>query len=401
MTLIIHTFPPFPMEKYITDAIHNSLRTVTHGMTRPQQKAIAEVVRGLFTKGEPILTHLAQNPGMTAKKQAEKYSYHLGHVDLTEAVEALALRKVASTMRNNAVIAYDCTDINKDDAEEMEGLSGIWDGSEGKGAQGYTLHGVGVNGILIALCVHDAETETAPQTRFAVMERIVRVLGNRGIWVLDRGNDSGAFYRDLRHSLNVRFIARTKENRKVVLVKTGEYISLKDLPEGRHAVHLRGEKQNTVDPDVYLLVVKRLREHREPLRLLTNLCWQEFSDRQIVTMYIKRWGIENIFRSAKVCFGLEKVRVQRFVKLKNIVALVQLVLVLSAHLFRTLQKSTYTLVVALVQVYRLFLSQQSLSMNYDSFVRFLRQSLPPLIHREKPPPIQPRLFAPRVMLKLW
>lgn len=169
------------MEKYITDAIHNSLRTVTAGMTRPRQKAIAEVVRGLFTKGEPILTHLAQNPGMTAKKQAEKCSYHLGNVDLTEVVEALALRKVASTMRKNTVIAYDCTDINKDEAEEMEGLSGIW--------------------------------------------------------VLDRGNDSGAFYRDLRHSLNVRFIARTKENRTVILVKTGEYISIKDVPEGRHAVH--------------------------------------------------------------------------------------------------------------------------------------------------------------------
>lgn len=389
------------MEKYITDAIHNSLRTITHGMTRPQQKAIAEVVRGLFTKGEPILTHLAQDPGMSAKKQAEKYSYHLGHVDLTEAVESMALRKVASTMRKNTVIAYDCTDINKDEAEEMEGLSGIWDGSEGKGAQGYTLHGVGLNGTLLSLRVHDAETATAPQTRFAVMERIVRDLGNRGIWVLDRGNDSGSFYRDLRHSLNVRFIARTKENRTVILVKTGEYISIKDLPEGRYAVHLKGEKQNTVDPDVYLLVVKRLRKHKEPLRMLTNLQWKEFSDRQIVTMYLKRWGIENIFRSAKVCFGLEKVRVQSFQKLKNIVALVQLVLVLSAHLFRALQKSTYTLVVALVQMYRMFLEKRSLSMSYDSFVRFLRQSLPPLIHRENPPSTQPRLFAPRIMLNLW
>ena len=60
------------MEKYITDAIHNSLRSITGHLTRPQQKAIAEVVRGLFTKGEPILTHLAQNPEASAKKQAEK-----------------------------------------------------------------------------------------------------------------------------------------------------------------------------------------------------------------------------------------------------------------------------------------------------------------------------------------
>ena len=104
-------FPLFPMEKYITDAIHNSLRAITAGMTRPQEKAIAEMVRGLFTAGEPILTHLAQNPAVSAKKQAEKYSYHLGNIALTQRVEDMALRKVASTMRKNTIIAYDCTDI--------------------------------------------------------------------------------------------------------------------------------------------------------------------------------------------------------------------------------------------------------------------------------------------------
>lgn len=388
------------MEKYITDAISNSLRTITADMTRPQQKAVAELVRGLFTEGEPILTHLAQNPDITAKKQAEKYSYHLGNIDLTEVVEALACRKVVSTIRKNTVIAYDTTDITKEDAEKMEHLGGVWDGSRGRGTRGYELHGVGVNGTLLGLRLHDADTLMNPQTRFAVIERVSAALGKRGIWVLDRGNDSGAFYRDLRHTLDVRFIARVRENRSVVLVKTGECISIKDLPEGRYAVHLLGEKPNTIDPDVYLLIIHQHLEEKDPLRLLTNLQWEEFADRQIVTMYLKRWGIENTFRSAKVCFGLEKVRVQSFRKIRNLVALIHLVLVLSAHLFRTIQKSTYTLVVALLHVYKLFLMKRSLTLNYDSFVRFLRQSLPPLIHRERPPPIQLRLFSPVTLLKL-
>lgn len=388
------------MEKYITDAVHNSLRTITAGLTRPQQKAIAEIVRGLFTEGEPILTHLAQNPAVSVKKQAEKYSYHLGNIDLTESVEALALRKVASTMRKNTIIAYDTTDITKEEAETMEKIGGVWDGSEGKGAQGYELHGVGVNGTLLGLRLHDGDTMTNPQTRFSVIERISGAIGNRGIWVLDRGNDSRSFYHDLRHTLKVRFIARVKDNRHVILVKTGECLSVKDLPEGRHAVHLLGEKQNTVDPDVYVLIIRKHLEEKEPIRLLTNLEWEEFSDKQMVTMYLKRWGIENIFRSAKVCFGLEKVRLQSFRKLCNLIALIQLVLVLSAHLFRTIQKSTYTLVIAILHVYKLFLVKRSLTLNYDSFVRFLRQSLPPLIHREKPPPMQRRLFSPVTLLKL-
>lgn len=389
------------MEKYITDAIHNSLRAITAEMTRPQQKAIAEMVRGLFTEGEPILTHLAQNPDISAKKQAEKYSYHLGNVNLTQRVEEMALRKIVGAMRKNTVIAYDCTDITKEEAEKMENLSGVWDGSEGEGSDGYELHGVGVNGTLLAMRVHDANASTHPQTRFETIGHISSALGKKGIWVLDRGNDSLSFYRDLRHTLHVRFITRVRDNRKVFLVKTGEYLSVKDLPEGRHAVHLKGEKQNTIDSDVYLLVVRRLKEHHEPLRLLTNLGWDEFSDAHIITMYLKRWGIENIFRSAKVCFGLEAIRVLNFQKLRNLVALVQLVLVLSVSLFRQIQKSTYTLVVALVQVYKIFLHRKSLDITHDSFVRFLRQSLPHLIHREKTPPIQPRLFSPRMMLNLY
>ncbi len=388
------------MEKYITDTIHNSLRPITGTLTRPQKKAVEEMVRGLFTAGEPILTHLAQNPDVTVKKQAEKYSYHLGNIDLTAQVEALALRKVTSAVRKNTVIAYDTTDINKDAAEKMEKLSGVWDGSAGMGVQGYELHGVGVNGLLLGIRLHDADTETNPQTRFSIIEQVSAGLNKRGIWVLDRGNDSGAFYRDLRHTLNVRFIARVKDNRTVVLVKTGERVSVRDLPEGRYAVHLMGEKQHTVDPDVYLLVVRTHVEEKEPIRLLTNLGWEEFSDKQLVTMYLKRWGIENIFRSAKVCFGLEKVRVLSFRKIRNLIALIHLVLVLSAHLFHTMQKSTYTLVVAILHVYKHFLTKRSLTLNFDSFVRFLRQSLPPLVHREKPPPIQLRLFSAPTLLKL-
>ena len=392
--------PSFPMEKYITDAIHNSLRSVTATLTRPQRKSIEEIVRGLFMEGEPILTHLAQNPDVSAKKQAEKYSYHLGNIELRAAVEALALRKVASTIRKNTVIAYDQTDISKEEAEAMEGMGGVWDGSEHCSAKGYELHGIGVNGTLLALRPHDADTETLPQARFSVIERLSEALGKKGIWVLDRGNDSLGFYRDLRHTLGVRFIARVKDNRKVVLVKTGECVSVTDLPEGRYAVHLLGEHPGAIDRDVYLLVIHEHLEEKAPIRLLTNLRWEEFSDKQIVTMYLKRWGIENTFRSAKVCFGLEKIRLLSFRKLCNFVALIQLVLVLSAHLFRTIQKSTYTLVVALLAMYKLFLGKQSLTLNYDSFVRFLRQSLPPLIRREKPPTVQLRLFSPPTLLKL-
>ncbi|KKT72796.1 MAG: hypothetical protein UW70_C0099G0003 [Candidatus Peregrinibacteria bacterium GW2011_GWA2_44_7] len=47
------------------------------GMTKPQKKSFAEMLRGLFVGGEPILRHMAQSSSKTVKKQAEKYSHHL------------------------------------------------------------------------------------------------------------------------------------------------------------------------------------------------------------------------------------------------------------------------------------------------------------------------------------
>ena len=83
-------------------------------LTVPQQKTVSEVVRGLFTAGKPILSHLAQNETKTAKKQSEKYSYHLGRIDLMKKINDFAFRKAKQMIRKTTIIAYDLTDINKE-----------------------------------------------------------------------------------------------------------------------------------------------------------------------------------------------------------------------------------------------------------------------------------------------
>ena len=73
------------MNKYITDTVKNNLKSVVQDLTKPEKKAIKEVVRWLMTEWTPILRHLVQSDNITAKKQAEKYSSHLRKMDLTQA----------------------------------------------------------------------------------------------------------------------------------------------------------------------------------------------------------------------------------------------------------------------------------------------------------------------------
>ena len=174
-------YPFFVMQKYIQDTLRNNLRPILSSLSRPQGKAVTEMMRGLFTAGEPILRHLAQYDDVTVKKQAEKYSHHLSNIDIAVSVDSLAWRKANQQLRKDTIIAYDLTDIAKEHAKKMEKIRDIWDGSKRKVAPGFQLHGVGMNNVLLKLQVHDDDTETLPQVRKQIMDELTSNLDGKGI----------------------------------------------------------------------------------------------------------------------------------------------------------------------------------------------------------------------------
>jgi hypothetical protein len=384
------------MQKYIQDTIRNNLRSIIKSLTRPQQKAVTEMMRGLFTAQAPILTQLAQYEDISVKKQAEKYSHHLGNTDLTALVETHAFRSTRSQIRKDTIIAYDLTDINKEYAAVMEKLRRVFDGSRRRTALGYQLHGVGMNNKLLTLQVHDDNVHTLPQVRKTIMQSLIQKLDGKGIWVFDRGNDSKGFFRDLRHSMNVRFIARVRENRYVVVKETGEYLAVKDLCPGIYNVYLMNDHNNYIDHEIgeLTLVIHEHLEEKEPIRLLTNLAWKNYGTKKIVTMYLERWGVENIFRRAKTKFDLERIRVLRYQKFVNLVALIQLAINISSSAYIAIQRSTNTLILGVISMYQQFIDWRNLTFNIDSFITFMQNSLQPLQkHRDRSPPEQISLFS--------
>jgi len=388
------------MYKYIQDSIKNNSRCVLKGLTRPQQKALSEVVRGLFTAGEPILRHIAQDSTKSAKKQAEKYSYHLGNVHIQEKVEGLALKQAKKQVRKRTVIAYDLTDIAKESAKKIEKISRVWDGSKRKVATGFSLHGVGINGILTKFQMHDSDQFTLNQIRRKIVTEIAKKLDFKGIWVFDRGNDDKAFFKFLRQDLKVDFIARLKENRQVVIKKNGVKIQVKNLKAGKYAVYLMKKNNDHVDLSCeYTLVISHHLEDKEPIRLIHSLKYN-YSKNRIVNMYLERWGVENIFKRVKEKFDLESIRVLKWQKFVNLVALIQLAVLVSTITFLKIQQSTNALIIGVLMHYKKFLKLKTLGFNLDSFISFMKISLKPLIIRLEKPPNQPALFSNCQLVKL-
>lgn len=371
------------MQKYITDTIRNNQRSLEKGLSVPQKKALTELVRGLYTVGTPVLRHLAQDEEKSTKKQGEKYSHHLGNIDLESKVEHFALKKAISDVKKDSIIAYDLTDIAKDCAKKMEKLSGVFDGSKRRGTVGYCLHGVGIHSNLVKLRVHDGDKYTQNQQRRFIVEEISKKLKKKGIWVFDRGNDDKAFFRFLASKLKVRFIARLKGNRQVVVVKTGALEKVQNMKPGKYRIQLLNRNNNKVEKQIYTLVIKKHLKDKAPIRLITNLDYKRYSKNTLVTMYLERWGVESIFRHLKTKFNLEKIRVLGYRKFINLIALIQFVSVCSVLIYRALQKSAASFLSDISLYYKDFLRLKSLTLSIDSFVLFLRHSLKNYAPREQ------------------
>ena len=377
------------MNKYITDTVKNNLKSVMRDCTKPQKKAIEEVVRGLLTEGTPILRHLVQDASKTAKKQAEKYSFHLSKINLTQTIEKLALRHAKIELKKYTILAYDLSDINKDSAKEMEKIRRVFDGSKRKTCNGYTFHGVGINHMLIKAEIHDGDKTFLPQIRKRIVTQISRKLDKKGIWVFDRGNDDKQFFHFLRSELKVHFIARLKENRQVVVIKTGDIIQVKNLKSGQYDVHLMNKNNNKVDTENnYRLVIQNHLDKKEPIRLLTTLPKKRFSKAQIVTMYLERWGIENSFKRIKGKFQLEKIRVLKHQVFLNLIALTLFSMLISTIIFQRIQKMNHEFIAGVLLMYKRFIRIKSLSFNLDSFISFVKSVLPKLVFRNHDSPIQ-------------
>lgn len=380
------------MYKYIQDSIRNNSRCVLKDLTKPQKKAMSEIIRGLFTAGKPILRHIAQDKNISAKKQAEKYSHHLGNVHIEGKIDGLAIKHAKTGVRKSTIIAYDLTDISKT-AKKMEKISRVFDGSQRKTTDGFLLHGVGINGILAKLKVHDGGKFFLPQIRKNIVIEIARKLDFKGIWVIDRGNDDKQFFKFLRQELKVNFIARLKENRQVVIKETGAIIQVQNLKPGKYNVYLMRKNNNRADTSSeYTLVISKHLKDKAPIRLLHSLKYS-FSKNQIVTMYLQRWGVENIFKRIKEKFELEKIRVLKYQKFVNFVSLIQLAVLVSTITFFKIQQTTNQLILGVLIHYKKFIKLKTLGFNLDSFITFMKNSLKPLVFRLEKPPNQLNIFS--------
>jgi len=391
------------MDKYTLDCLRNQLNPVISGFSKPQKDCINTLVRQILIKGTPILRHLVPEDERLVKPQARKFSRHLSNIELESKVDELAFKQTKGQVEEDTSIAYDLCDIAKESAKVMEKLSKIWDGSKRKKSTGYFLHGIGVGDILLKFKPHLANKHTLNQTRRDLILKLAEEFDRQGIWLLDRGNDDKQFFHDLAEE-KINFICRIKKNRLAVVKETGERLKIHDLEAGKHEIYLLDEHNHKPKTDhVFVVVIHEHLENKEEMALLTNLPADKYSAEEFVQKYLQRWGIENSFKRVKTKFMLEKIRVLKFDRFVNLVALIRLCSLLATTIYKKVldqSKCVLMKIYHLVTSFKAFRKRRALTENLDAFISFLGHHLQPFVTRKIPDPPNLSLFSKYTLEKL-
>lgn len=309
-----------------------------------------EALYGIASRGSLKLSEIARSlhEPIALIKTENRLSRQAARPALAEVVRDWVIAQAEPYVGENPLLIIDPSDIAKPYAEKMEYLARVRDGSKKEQADGYWLCQVvavdRASDRLVPLVNH-LWSHRAPgfkSENHEIMDcvaAVVRRLGRRGLWVMDRGGDRGKIFEPLLR-LRQRFVIRLRADRMLLLGQTplaaltiaeqcplpyAECVRRQNsdgtettltLEFGFRPVRLPGYERQ-----LHLLVIKGF--GAEPLMVLTtealrqnrNVLWG------IVEAYLTRWRIEETLRFAKQAYQLEDVRVLGYQSLKNMMAM--------------------------------------------------------------------------------
>jgi hypothetical protein len=334
----------------LREQIHRFSGDVSRGLCKTARRFVEEMVYGIQARGSVRLSEVARSldEPIALKKTHARLSRQLDREGLGEAVVEGVLRAGAPRIGQETLLIVDLSDIAKKYAEKMEYLAEIRDGSEKKLADGYWLVcvvGVECGEALITPLYQKLYSQEAPEfvsenaEVLGAIEAVARHVGDKGVYVIDRGGDRRTVIHPLLDAKR-RFLIRLVGDRHlivggramaaeaiaaacplpyaepIVCEREGKEVRL-TLTFGFREVKLPGRPE-----PLYLVVVCGFGE--KPLMLLTNVPLRRTRKSLwwAVSAYLTRWRIEETIRFIKQSYRLEDIRVLSYRRLQNLVALV-------------------------------------------------------------------------------
>lgn len=171
---------------------------LSRGLPKTAQRFVKEMIYGIQARQSVMLTEVARalEEPIRLKKTHGRLSRQLQREGLSEALSDNLLARAAKHIKEDTLLIIDPTDISKKYARQMQYLARVRDGSAGQISDGYwvcSVIGAQVDSDEIIPMYQRLYSAEAPEfisenaEILRCVDTICAHIGERGIWVLDRG----------------------------------------------------------------------------------------------------------------------------------------------------------------------------------------------------------------------
>lgn len=325
----------------------NFSKKIAKGVKNPTTKFVMDMQYGLAKGGSCLISNIARNLDETIKLNytIDRLCDNLSNLCMEEKkiIWNNYLDEVKENIdKENAVVLFDDSDINKEYSKKLEDLDKVIDASskDKRIVNGYHVCEATVltrnekQPMSIYSKIYSCKSEGFKSKNAYTLESIEeaeKVIGENFTGIFDRGYDDKKLFKymsDKKHKFVVRL-----EDKRTLLFK-GKKRSVEEVAKTRKgkiiykAIFNEEEYELTVsytkavlpyNKKEYTLVIVYGLNEEKPMKLLTNIEAKEKEDIiKIVRLYLSRWRIEEHFRGKKQEYDFENMRVRTLESMNNL-----------------------------------------------------------------------------------
>ena len=357
------------MSTLLTKQLNNTYRSLLRWMWVWEKHFFKDFFPALLQTKTSIMSKITLDPDKKSKKVCQRSSHFFSKENFAKLPRKVEQRcfTLVWEITDDDYICMDEVDIAKPSARVMEWLYKIHDSSEKRVVNWFLFHGVSIRWIPVILEQEDIENNVKNIYFQDIINRLLKYTKKKWTIVLDAWYDIKQYMSYLVKN-KAHFIVRAKRERWLYDKNGKKLWKMTLFNEWIHEVYLKQDNNELTKVYFY---VKQFPGYDTPMRI-----YSDTNDRN-VEEYKRRWEIENIFKTMKQEYEMEKVQAWSLQVLKNIVATIQMAVAFATHLYwlqhKTERKTFFKCDTLLIKKFEKFHWRVWWKMNPNMYIRFLAE----------------------------
>ena len=328
--------------------IVNFSKKVSLGLNKPTSKFVLDMQYGLSKGGSCLISEIARSLDEDIKLNytIERLCDNLSNLyeEEKETIWNNYIKEVSKVLdKDDAIVLFDDSDINKEYSKKLEDLDKVIDGSskDKKIVNGYhvceatALTKNEKQPLSIYSKIYSCKSKdfvSKNEYTISSIKAAERIFGENFTGIFDRGYDDNKIF-DYMSKKHHKFVVRLDDKRTLLFKgkrrSVGEIaksrkgkIVMKALFDDNEEIELSLSYTKAVLPynkEEYTLIIVYGLSEEKPMKLLTNIEIKDKSDViKVVRLYLSRWRIEEHFRGKKQEYDFENMRLRTLESMNNL-----------------------------------------------------------------------------------